>query len=90
MFETGSDVDIHNHLLLEKVRNQQPAVEYVSSADMVADGLTGALAGDHFKNLRDFVSVVSIERIFKARELKGLDPDFLESIEASFAGGSTD
>lgn len=61
-------VDIHNHWLRQEVARGTIAVEYASSTEMIADGLTKALAGPQWKRFLDQLGVVSIKKQLKIQQ----------------------
>jgi hypothetical protein len=58
-------VDIHNHWLRQEVKQGRVEVEWISTHDMVADGLTKALPRIKIEQFRKQVSLVDIEHILE-------------------------
>jgi hypothetical protein len=83
-------VDIHNHWLRQAVERKQIRVDYTPTGDMLADGLTKALAADMFKKFREQVGLVDVTDRIEARKLKEVKEEDLEFLENSLPGGESD
>jgi hypothetical protein len=62
-------VDIHNHWLRQEYANGRINIMYTKSAEMMADGLTKALAQEQFVSFREQMGLVDVsERLAERRE----------------------
>jgi len=73
--------------LREKVVNGEITVNYVSTKEQVADGLTKALGNDDFKRFRAMVSVEDITERLNTRGTQPLSEEEEEALEDLIEGG---
>jgi hypothetical protein len=71
-------VDIHNHWLRQEVQNQTIIVQYTPSNDMIADGLTKALAKDGFDRFKRQVGLIDISDRLTERRITELQNEDLK------------
>jgi hypothetical protein len=69
-------VDIHNHWIRQEVSNGNLQVQYVPSADMIADGLTKVLPTNKWDSFLDQLGLV------QAKTTEEMNPVALEEIQA--------
>src|SRR6185312_8080983 len=62
-------VDVHYHWLRQEVQSKTISVEYVPSSEMMADGLTKALAAQRFKESVTRLGLVDIAERLQLRQL---------------------
>ena len=63
-------VDIHNHWLRQEVRDGRITVQYVSTKNMIANGLTKALSKGEFNEFLRQVNMVDITNQIADRDAK--------------------
>jgi len=73
--------------LREKVANGEITVNYISTKEQVADGLTKALSNDDFKRFRAIVSVEDITERLNTRGTQPLSEEEEEALEDLIEGG---
>ena len=71
----------------EKVANGEITVNYISTKEQVADGLTKALSNDDFKRFRAIVSVEDITERLNTRGTQPLSEEEEEALEDLIEGG---
>lgn len=74
-------VDIHNHWLRQEVQRGHVKVDYVGTAEMVADGLTKALPKPLHQRFVRQIGLVDIEARLRERKAKELEDDTLDQLE---------
>jgi hypothetical protein len=77
-------VDIHNHWLRQEVQEGRITVEYVSTDDMIADGLTKVLTNTSFKRFVSQVGLVDVNHHLQERKLRDLTEEDLEIMAGDF------
>jgi hypothetical protein len=77
-------VDIHNHWLRQEVKEGRITVEYISTDDMVADGLTKVLTNTSFRRFVDQVGLVDVNHHLQERKLRDLTEEDLEIMAGDF------
>jgi hypothetical protein len=71
-------VDIHNHWLRQEAQRNRITVDYISTEEMIADGLTKVLVGPAFQRSVEQLGLIDITDRLGQRELKDLMDDNLE------------
>lgn len=71
-------VDIHNHWLRQEVHKKTIIVKYTPSNQMIADGLTKALAKDGFERFKQQVGLLDISDRLKERRNNELQKEDLK------------
>ncbi|OAQ57347.2 polyprotein [Pochonia chlamydosporia 170] len=74
-------VNIHDHWLRQETERRTISVNYVPTAEMVADGLTKALGSQPFNAFVERLGLVDIEYRLKQRKLEELDTEVLQKFE---------
>jgi len=77
-------VDIHNHWLRQEAKEGRIALEYTSTDDMIADGLTKVLTNTSFRKFVSQVGLVDISHYLKERKLRELAEEDLEMMAGEF------
>lgn len=65
-------VDIYNHWLRQAITRNQIHVDYVTTGDQLADGLTKALPAGTMESFRKQLRLVNVEEILDKRKLREL------------------
>ncbi|RYP68913.1 hypothetical protein DL771_006402 [Monosporascus sp. 5C6A] len=85
-------VDIHNHWLREAAEKSLIRVDYTSTSDMLADGLTKALSREPFRHFREQLGLVDITEALDLRRktLRAISDEELADQEDTITGGEAE